>query len=198
LGHLNTNRWSHRCDMKLFGSNRYGVMAANSVSFGSGLMSWTELFDTYQLKMCHGLALMGHQNLLGHHNTNHWSHRCDMLLIGSNRYGVMAANSVSFGSGIWHHEHELNFLTHPSSKCAMAWHWWAIKISWDTITTIIGPICMICYFLAATDMVSWLQTMWVLAQVFDTMTMNWTFWHIPAQNVPWPGTDGPSKSLGTP
>jgi hypothetical protein len=42
---------------------------------------------------------MGHKNLLGHHNTNHWSHRCDMKLFGSSRYGVMAANIVSFGSG---------------------------------------------------------------------------------------------------
>jgi hypothetical protein len=25
-------------------------------------------FDTPQLKMCHGLALMGHTNLMGHHN----------------------------------------------------------------------------------------------------------------------------------
>jgi hypothetical protein len=28
--------------------------------------------------------------------------------------------------------------------------------------------------------------------------MNQNFRHIPAQNVPWLGTDGPSKSLGTP
>jgi hypothetical protein len=62
--------------------------------------------------------------------------------------------------------HELNFLTHPSSKCAMAWHWWPINISSDTITPIIGPICVIWNCLAATDMVSCLQIMWVLAQVW--------------------------------
>jgi hypothetical protein len=27
----------HMCDMKVFGSNRYGVTTANNVSFGSGL-----------------------------------------------------------------------------------------------------------------------------------------------------------------
>jgi hypothetical protein len=71
LGHHHTNHWSHRCDMKLFGSNKYGVMAVSSVSFGSGLKSENKTFDTCQFKMCHGLALMGHQILLGHHHTNH-------------------------------------------------------------------------------------------------------------------------------
>jgi hypothetical protein len=109
LEHHETNHWSHGCDMKLIGSNRYGVMTANNVSFGSGLRPCSsELFDTSQLKkMCHGLALiMGHQNLLGHLHTNHWSHGCDIKLIGSNSYGVMTANNVSFGSGLGH---ELNF-----------------------------------------------------------------------------------------
>jgi hypothetical protein len=86
--------------MKLFGTNRYGVMAVSSVSLGSGLRSVNQTFDTSQLKMCHGLALLGHQNLLGHHETNHWSHRCDMKLFGTNRYGVMAVSSMSLGSGL--------------------------------------------------------------------------------------------------
>jgi hypothetical protein len=60
--------------MKLFGGNRYGVMAASNVSFGSSLGSEIQPFDTSQLKMYHCLALMGHQNISGHHNTNHWSH----------------------------------------------------------------------------------------------------------------------------
>jgi hypothetical protein len=46
-------------------------------------------FDTHQLKMYHGLALTGHQTLTGHNDTTHWSHRHDMKLLGSNRYGVM-------------------------------------------------------------------------------------------------------------
>jgi hypothetical protein len=100
LRHHNINHWSQRCDMKLFVSNRYSVMAAGSVSFGSGLRSEYTNLDTSHLEMCHGLALMGHHNLLGHHNINHWSHMCDMKLFVSNRYGVMAAGSVSFGSGL--------------------------------------------------------------------------------------------------
>jgi hypothetical protein len=86
--------------MKLFGSNKYGVMAVGSVSFGSGLNSENQTLDTSQLKMCHVLALMGHQNLMELHHTNHWSHRCDMKLFGSNKYGVVAVGSVSFGSGL--------------------------------------------------------------------------------------------------
>jgi hypothetical protein len=76
-------------------------------------------FDMFQLKMGHGLALMGHQNLTGHNDTKHWSHRCDMKLFGGNRYGVMAVSSVSFGSGL---KSENQILTCPSSKWVMAWH----------------------------------------------------------------------------
>jgi hypothetical protein len=68
--------------MKLFCSNRYGVMAANSVSCGSFLSSEIKTFEKSELIMCLGLALMMcHQMILGNHNT-------------SNRYGVMAANIV--------------------------------------------------------------------------------------------------------
>jgi hypothetical protein len=75
--------------MKLFDSNSYGVMAANNVSFGSGLgllcisinpQTFFAHLTPSQLKMCHGLALMGHQNLFGNNNTSHWSDRCDMKL----------------------------------------------------------------------------------------------------------------------
>jgi hypothetical protein len=55
--------------MKLLGSNRYGVMADNSVSLGHKLevkVKDNQTFDTSQLKTCHGLALMGHQKLTGH------------------------------------------------------------------------------------------------------------------------------------
>ena len=97
MGHHDTNHWFQRHDMKLLGSNRYGVMAERFVSFGSSLRSENQNFHTFQLKMCHGLALMGHQNLLGHPETNHWSHRCDMKLFGTNRYGAMAVSSVSHG-----------------------------------------------------------------------------------------------------
>jgi hypothetical protein len=38
---------------------------------------------------------MGQQNLIGHHVTNH-----GMKLFGSNKYDVMAENSVSFGSSL--------------------------------------------------------------------------------------------------
>ena len=100
LGHHNTNHWSHRCDMKLFDSNRYAAMAVSNVNFGSGLKFEVREpnFDTSQLEMGHGLTLLGNQNPLRHHsNINHWSHRWDMKLFGSNRYGVMAVSSVSFG-----------------------------------------------------------------------------------------------------
>jgi hypothetical protein len=53
--------------MKLFGSNIYGVMAANNVSFGSSLMLAVYFFYSYPSSKCAmawHLALMGHQNLL--------------------------------------------------------------------------------------------------------------------------------------
>jgi hypothetical protein len=129
MGHLNlirhhdTNHWSHRHDMKLLGRNRYGVMAERGVSFGSSMRSENQNFHRFQLKMCHGLALMSLQNLIGHHDTNHWSHRHDMKLLGSNRYGVRAERCVSFGSS-WRSENQIFcLLTYPSSsQCAMAWH----------------------------------------------------------------------------
>jgi hypothetical protein len=81
-----------------------------------------QIFDTSQLKMCHGLALMGHQNLTGHHDTNHLCHRHDMKLLGSNGYGVMAERCVSFGSSL-RSENLQTFITHPNSIIAMmAWH----------------------------------------------------------------------------
>jgi hypothetical protein len=64
-------------------------------------MAWqAQLFDESKLKMCHGLAMVGHQNLLRCHNMNHCVHICDMKVFGSNRYGVTTANNVSFGSGL--------------------------------------------------------------------------------------------------
>jgi hypothetical protein len=56
-------------------SNRYGVMAIHNMILGSGLSRSMNqnIWHVPQLKMCHGLALMGHQYLLGHHNINHWS-----------------------------------------------------------------------------------------------------------------------------
>jgi hypothetical protein len=65
-------------------------------------MAWqAQLFDESKLKMCHGLAMVDHQNLLGRNNNmNHWVHMCDMKVFGSNRYGVTTANNVSFGSGL--------------------------------------------------------------------------------------------------
>jgi hypothetical protein len=97
-----SNHWPHRCDMKLFGSSKYGVMAVGSVTFGSGLNSENQTFDfdTSQHKMCHGLAPTCHENTLRHHHTNHWFHMCDETLIDSNKYGVMTVGSVSFGSGL--------------------------------------------------------------------------------------------------
>jgi hypothetical protein len=85
--------------MKLFGSNRYyGVMARNSVILGSDLRSGTKISGTSHLKILNGLALMGHSYLLGYHNINHWFIMGDIKLFGSNRYGVMARNSVILGS----------------------------------------------------------------------------------------------------
>jgi hypothetical protein len=70
-------------------------MAKNNMSFGSGLRSWTKIFDLLsELKMCHCLALMGHSYLSGHYTTHPWSLKGDMKLFGSNRYGVMAQNNV--------------------------------------------------------------------------------------------------------
>jgi hypothetical protein len=57
--------------MKLFDSNRYGVMAGNhNVSFGSGLRSPEPNFMTHpsssSSKCVKGLALMTHQHLFGY------------------------------------------------------------------------------------------------------------------------------------
>jgi hypothetical protein len=65
-----------------------------------------------------------------HHN--HWSHRHDMNLFGSNRYGVMTERCVSFDSS----------LRSGSTKLLSPYHWCAIKTSLDTMTPIIGPIGM--------------------------------------------------------
>jgi hypothetical protein len=128
IGHQNlmelhhTNHWSHRCDMKLFGSNKYGVMAVGSVSFGSGLNSEILILDKSWLKMCHTWlrTVKDHQNLMELHLTNHWPHMCDMKLFDSNKYGVMTVGSVSFGSGLI--TQRSKFWTNPGSKCAMASH----------------------------------------------------------------------------
>jgi hypothetical protein len=95
FAHHNTNHWTHVYDMKLFGSSRYGVMAIISVTFHKG---WWEkqTLSKSQLKISHGLALMGEQNLFAHHNTNHWTHVYDMKLFGSSRYGVMAISRCDF------------------------------------------------------------------------------------------------------
>jgi hypothetical protein len=85
----------------------------NMVSWLQTMWVLAQVWGHEQLKMCHGLALMGHQNLLGHHHTNHWSHRCNMKLFGSNRYGVMTANNVSFVSGLRYQRTEnQNFAKH--------------------------------------------------------------------------------------
>jgi hypothetical protein len=130
------------CDIKLLGSNRYGAMAISSVSFGSGLKFEVRdpNFGTSQLKIDHAVALMDHQNPLGYPNISHWSHGCDMKLLGSNRYGAMTISSVSFGSDL---KSEKRILTHPSSKWLMAWSSCDIKFPWDTQTSIIGPIGVI-------------------------------------------------------
>jgi hypothetical protein len=88
--------------MKLLGSNGYGAMAISTVSFGSGMKFEVreQNFNTSQLKIDHAVELMDHQNPLGYPNISHWSHRCDMKLLGSNRYGAMAISSVSFGSDL--------------------------------------------------------------------------------------------------
>jgi hypothetical protein len=55
FAHANTNPKFIWGDMKLLGSNTYDAKAANNVSFGSGLRSSTNFFDTSQLKMlCQG------------------------------------------------------------------------------------------------------------------------------------------------
>jgi hypothetical protein len=54
LGYHDSDHWPHMCSMKLFDSNRYGVIMANviiGVSFDSGLRSELETFGTSQLKM---------------------------------------------------------------------------------------------------------------------------------------------------
>jgi hypothetical protein len=78
-----------------------------------------------------------------------------MKLFGSNRYGVIAANNVSFGSVL---SSELNFLTHLSSKSTMAWHWWAFNVSWNSMTPIIVTIGLMKLFGSIRYGV-WLQTM---------------------------------------
>jgi hypothetical protein len=104
MEHHLTNHWPHRCDMKLYGNSKNGGMAVGSVSFGSGLNSEIQIFDLDKswLKMCHTWlgTVKDHKNLMELHLTNHWSHRCDMKLVGSSKNGVMAVGSVSFGSGL--------------------------------------------------------------------------------------------------
>jgi hypothetical protein len=46
LGYHNIMLWTHMNDMKLFGSNRYGVMAGNRVNF----YTHVEVEDTLALK----------------------------------------------------------------------------------------------------------------------------------------------------
>jgi hypothetical protein len=47
-----------------------------------------------------GLAEMGHQELVSQHNITHWSHMEGMEWSSSNRWGVVAANRMSFGSDL--------------------------------------------------------------------------------------------------
>jgi hypothetical protein len=101
LGHPNISHWSHRCDMKLLGSNGYGAMAISTLSFVSGLWSENRILTHPISKWVMAWSsVMCHKIPLEHPNTNHWSHRCDMKLLGSNRYGAMAISSVSLGSDL--------------------------------------------------------------------------------------------------
>jgi hypothetical protein len=84
--------------MKLFGTNRYCFMTAIGVIFESERRAKCQIFYLVQLKFCHGLALMGHQILLGLPIIIHKTHINDMKMFGTNRYCFMASNRVNFGS----------------------------------------------------------------------------------------------------
>jgi hypothetical protein len=112
-------------------------------------------FDTSQLKIYHGWALMmGHKNILGYHDSNQRPHMCDVTLFGSNRYAVMMAVSISVRFGLGFEVNRATYFWHISAQNVdiMAGLWWlAIKISWAIMTPIIGPICAVQNWLTTTD-----------------------------------------------
>ena len=65
--------------------------------------------------------------------------------------------------------------------------------SWAIPKSFIGDIWMIWGSLAASDMLSHLKTVWVLAQIWRQGA---NFWHSQAQNVSWPHNNGQSDDLG--
>jgi hypothetical protein len=159
------------------------------------MMSW--LKDVWVLAQAWGQRVPN----FWHHNTDvpskpHWTpwhkslvHEHNIKMFGSNRYGIMAKRCLSVGSSIaWGQRTKLLTPYPSSSKCLMAWHSQAIKTSLGTMTPFFSLIDMIWNCLAATDMVSWLKDVWVLAQAWGQGVPN--FWHHT--------TDVPSKPHWTP
>ncbi len=57
--------WAHMNDMKLFGSNRYGVMAGNRVNFGSGWRAKGLTFKSSELIILSWPDIDGSLNSVG-------------------------------------------------------------------------------------------------------------------------------------
>jgi hypothetical protein len=177
--------------MKLFGTNRYCFMAANGVNFGSSeRKAKCRTFYLVQLKFCHGLALMGHQILLGLpiiiHKTHSMIWRC-----------LAPTDIVSWLQTGDHREEGKVPNFRPSSAQVLSW------LGTDGSSIAVGPSHH-----HSLDPYQWYEAVWHQEILFHDC--NWSdFWireegKVPnflpssAQVLSWPGTDGSSNTVGTP